>query len=146
MATKKVKQDEMTRKERQELREKLSGIAHITPEQIIEALRKEPKGQLAMNLLMDALWPNFKDAFKIGMPAKAPGTNEQQYQKRLQQYREWTRGIKSIARYWYLAGLNHKQNMKDLLSILDESQDTDATSDTADGEHCGDADTADETK
>lgn len=123
MATKDVKQEPMTRKERQELREQLSDMAKITPEQIIAALRKEPKGQLAMNMLLDALWPNFKATFKIGMPAKGPHTSEQQYQKQLQQYREWTRGIKNIARWWYLAGLNHKQNMKDLLSLMDESQD-----------------------
>lgn len=120
------KATELTQKERKQMREKLSSIAKITPEDLITAISEEPDGQLAVNVVMDALWPKFKEVFKVGMPAKGRFTSDVVYQKQLENYRKWTAGIRSIAKYWYLAGMNHEQNHKDILSVLNPSKDADA--------------------
>lgn len=123
------KATELTQKERKQMREKLSSIAKITPEDLITAISEKPDGQLAVNVVMDALWPKFKEVFKVGMPAKGRFTSDAVYQKQLEDYRKWTAGIRSIAKYWYLAGMNHKQNHKDVLSVMDSSKDAEAPAD-----------------
>ena len=122
---------ELTRKERKEMREKLSSISEVTPEELIELVRKDANGQLAVNVLLDALWPKFKQAFQIAMPAKSIGTPDKVYQQQLESYRKWTAGIKSIARYWYIAGMQHEKNHKDLLDILDPAKDAEAPEEAA---------------
>jgi len=131
MATKKIKPakeqvKDLTKKERQELRKRLEEISKISNEELIDMVRQEPDGQLAVSVLLDALWPKFRDLFKIGMPAKGKGVSDAQYQKQLADYREWTKGIKNIAKYWYCAGMKHKQNHRDILKYLDPQNDADA--------------------
>lgn len=116
----------LTRKERKEMREKLSSISKVSPEDLIEALKAEPNGQLSLNVMMDTLWPKFKVVFGVGMPNKSIGTPDKVYQQQLESYRKWTASMRSIAKYWYMAGMQHKQNIKDVLSIMDSSKDVNA--------------------
>ncbi len=113
----------MTRKERQETRTQLAELSKVTPQQLIEMIRKEPEGGLTINVIMDALWPKFRKAFDIRMPKKSPGTPQQVYERQLKDYQEWAKGIRSVGRFWYICGMLHPKNLDELLSILDESQD-----------------------
>lgn len=129
MATKKSKQADkpsLTVKERQQLRKTMTSASKITEKDLMEMLRKDPDGKLSINVVLDAMWPKFRELFKIGMPAKTKGTPDAVYQKQLDDYRKWTAGIKSIARYWYCCGMMHKQNLRDILHILDVEKDAEA--------------------
>lgn len=119
-------QKELTKKERQELRKSLTEISKISAEELIEMVSKDPNGQLAVNVVLDALWPKFKKAFRVGMPAKGPGVSDAAYKKQLDEYRRWTQSIKSIARFWYCCGMLHKQNHRDIINILDAQKDAEA--------------------
>lgn len=125
-STQSAAQPQMTRQEREEARKQIAELSKVTPEQLIELMKKEPGGQLSVNVILDALWPKFKHAFKIGMPAKGKHVPQAVYDRQLAEYREWTKGIKSIAKFWYCCGMLHTQNFDDLCSILDASQDADA--------------------
>lgn len=129
MATKKTKQaavePQLTRKERQAMRKDLEQLSQFSTKELVEILKKDPDSQLATNVLLDSLWPKFKQTFDIAMPQKGR-MSDQQYQKMLDNYRRWTKSIKGIALYWYAAGMNHRRNYESLLDILDESKDAQA--------------------
>ena len=119
-------QKELTKKERQELRKRLTEISKISAEELIEMVSEEPNGQLSVNVMLDALWPKFKEEFKVGMPAKGIGVSDAVYKQQLEHYRRWSQGIKNIARFWYCCGMLHKQNHRDIINILDAQKDAEA--------------------
>lgn len=116
-------QPQMTRQERKDARKQISELSKVSPKELIEMLRKDPDGGLTINVIMDALWPKFRTAFKIAMPQKGPHTSQAVYDRQLKDYQAWAKGIRSIGRFWYICGTLHKQNFDELLSILDEDQD-----------------------
>lgn len=123
----KLKQEKtMTRKERQETRAQISELSKVTPKELMEMLRKDPDSGLTINVVMDALWPKFRSAFKIQMPAKGPHTTQKVFDRQMADYRAWAASIRSVGRFWYICGTLHNQNVEELLSILDESQDANA--------------------
>lgn len=123
MATKKsnkqaAQQPQMTEKEREALRKEIKQLSEVTPEELVGLLRKEPNGQLAMNVTLDALWPKFKETFQIAMPKLTPGMNRQAYDKSLERYRNWTQRMKGIAKFWYLCGTVHDKNIEEIINVL----------------------------
>ena len=130
MATKKTKkaaqEPQMTEKEREALRREIKQLSEISPEELVEMLRKDQNGQLAVSVTLDALWPKFRETFDIHMPKKAPGTSQKQYEASLENYRQWTKRMKGIAKFWYLCGTVHSKNIEEIISILSAQPDAKA--------------------
>jgi len=117
------KQPQMTKAQQAALRKEIQQLSEVTPEELVGLLKKDPKGQLAMNVTLDALWPKFRETFKIQMPKRTPGMSQQQYEKSLESYRAWTNRIKGIARFWYLCGTVHQQNIDEIISVMSAQPD-----------------------
>ena len=126
MTTKKnaAKQPKLTRKQREEMRKVINECSQVSDAELLEMLKSQPKGQLSMNVILDALWPKFKETFEVKMPKKTPGMTDDAYQRLVTQYQAWTKQMKSIARFWYLCGTVHQQNIDELISILERKDES----------------------
>ena len=113
----------MTEKERETLRKEIKQLSEVSPEDLVGILKKDPNGQLAMNVTLDALWPKFRETFEVRMPKRAPGMGEKQYEAQLEGYRNWTKRMKGIARFWYLCGTVHAKNIEEIINILSAEPD-----------------------
>lgn len=122
MATKKTKQaaqqPQMTEKEQQALLKEIKQLSEVSPEELVGLLKKDPKGQLAMSVTLDALWPKFRETFEVRMPKREPGMGQKQYDAHLESYRNWTKRMKGIAKFWYLCGTVHDKNIEEIINIL----------------------------
>ena len=127
MATKKTKQaaqqPQMTEKEQQALLKEIKQLSDVSPEELVGLLKKDPKGQLAMNVTLDALWPKFRETFEVRMPKREPGMGQKQYEAQLESYRNWTKRMKGIAKFWYLCGTVHDKNIEEIINILSADPD-----------------------
>ena len=113
----------MTEKEQQALLKEIKQLSDVSPEELVGLLKKDPKGQLAMNVTLDALWPKFRETFEVRMPKREPGMGQKQYEAQLESYRNWTKRMKGIAKFWYLCGTVHDKNIEEIINILSADPD-----------------------
>ena len=117
------KQPQMTKAQQAALRKEIQQLSEVTPEELVGLLKKDPKGQLAMNVTLDALWPKFRETFEVRMPKREPGMGQKQYEAQLESYRNWTKRMKGIAKFWYLCGTVHDKNIEEIINILSAEPD-----------------------
>ena len=133
MATKKSKKADkpgLTRKERQQIRKMITEASTFSIDELAAAIREQPGGKLAIQTMVESLWDKFRAEMRIEPPVRRIEMSSQEWKEEEAAYMRWTRQMKSAAAFWYLCGMMHEQNHRQLLDILDSSKDNDAAAET----------------
>jgi len=133
MATKKSKKADkpgLTRKERQQIRKMITAASTFSIDELAAAIREQPKGKLAIQVMVESLWDKFRAEMRIEPPVRRLEMSLKEWKEEEAAYMRWTHQMKSAAAFWYLCGMMHEQNQRQLLDILDSSKDNDAAAET----------------
>lgn len=131
MATKGIEpakkpEKKLTKAERRQLRQDISQMSKVTPEELLKMMREDPEGIMSVGATLDFQWGIYVKGAQIKMPEQEEGVSDEEYAQQKALFDNWLAGIRKIARYWYLAGINHTKNFEQLMDILDPQNDADA--------------------
>lgn len=124
MAKQKLKQKvvKMTKEERLRLKQQLCEMSKITPEELLMEMKKDARGIMSVGVTLDFCWERYKEVAGMKMPERAEGVSDEEYAAQQQTYEAFVSKIRKIARYWYLAGMNHEDNFKQTMEIIEAQE------------------------
>lgn len=126
-------EEQLTRKQREQIRQAIAKGTQVSYEDIIEALRQQPRSMLSVTVLVDSLWPKFlKEINAPEPPVRGEKECDIDFNERVRVYNTAMSTMRKIAPFWYFCGLTHDENITQLLVVLDTTKDADAPDDSQD--------------
>lgn len=105
----KVQGRPLTRKQRQLLRTQISEASTFSLEELLAAVRQQPRGSLAQQAVFNLIWPQFVES--NGMDKMESRALEH---------------LRNIANIFFKVGVSYDQRYEELLNVLDVAKDKEA--------------------
>ena len=111
----------LTAVQKKAVKQQIKKATTFTPEEVLNAIKQEPFGKLAVQVTVDTMWGNFLDTF-ISQFKPAPDDTPESFKARMEGLRKAVDNTmqKDVATYWYTLGTRHEAVLK--AYVLGEEQ------------------------
>ena len=120
----KAERPDLNRAQRRAMAKRIREASTFSIEELIKQIAEHPNSMVSVSCCVDFKWEDFMRKYGYTVPERPKGMSDKEWEAEKQGYENFIASEKQVAKFWYVMGLSHHEEIhKQLLEALEAPEE-----------------------